>query len=323
MNGCIKCGQCIQACMYDLEDFPGPRRLAVEYPRINETSDKAYLCTTCGRCESVCPSQLSLTQAVIKMREMIYPSVNEGHRKVLELAEKTNHSIEPKDYSAPETGRTLFFPGCVGKGRLAARPEEIIKLLTAAGAEPYIPKNTVCCGSPLSKMGADEEAERLVDMNYEILSDAENIVTVCPGCTMMINAHYGINVLHILEFLKDSKLNYAGGDDIKVYLHSPCHLLRGVGPHVMDAAREILNSIPGVTILDCGSEEICCGGGGGVLAAHPDRAFAAADAKAKDAQDAGADLILAPCPFCAVNLRRPKRVKTMEFSEFLAARLSL
>lgn len=324
MNGCIKCGECLTAChayKHLKNEFSGPRRLAVEYPRFKDTSEEAFVCTTCGYCEEVCPSELSITRAIIQMRCSMYPPQNEGQRKVLELAQRTNHSVEPKEYNAPETGKTLLFPGCVGKGRLAGRPEEVIKLLAAAGAEPYINPGLVCCGSPLSKMGAAEEVERLKNINYPILSEAENVVTVCPGCTTMINKSYGINALHILEYLQDADLNFIDGDDVRVYLHHPCHLSRGVGPHAMDIAKDILESMPGVTVLDCGSEKDCCGGGGGVLAAYPREAYATADLKAKEAQEAGADLIVAPCPFCAVNLRRPKRLKAVEMSEFLCSRL--
>lgn len=91
----------------------------------------------------------------------------------------------------------------------------------------------------------------------------------------------------------------------------------------MDAARKILERVPGVTILDCGGEEDCCGGGGGVLAAYPREAYDTAARKAKVAVAAGADLIIAPCPFCAVNLRRPKLLPALELSEFLASRLKL
>ena len=197
----------------------------------------------------------------------------------------------------------------------------VLKLLAAAGAEPYINPGLVCCGSPLSKMGAVEEVERLKNINYPILAEAEQVVTICPGCTTMINKSYGINALHILEFLEDAELNFIDGDNVRIYLHHPCHLSRGVGPHVMDIARNILEKVPGVTVLDCGSEEDCCGGGGGVLAAYPREAYATADLKAREAQEAGADLIVAPCPFCAVNLRRPKRLKAVEMSEFLCSRL--
>ncbi|WP_400260160.1 (Fe-S)-binding protein [Candidatus Methanomassiliicoccus intestinalis] len=324
MNGCLKCGSCLAVChAYQHQQFPGPRRLAVEFPRFQEVSAETYICTTCGRCEAVCPAELPLTQAIIRMRGSMFPPTNAGQQKVLELAARTNHAVEIRDYTAPTEGKTLLFPGCVGKGGLAGRPEAVIKLLTAAGAEPYIDPALVCCGSPLAKMGAEEEAERLQNINHPLLAAADKVVTVCPGCTTTLNKTYGINALHILEYLEDVSLPFIDGDEVRVYLHHPCHLARGVGPHTMDAARKILERVPGVTILDCGGEEDCCGGGGGVLAAYPREAYDTAARKAKVAVAAGADLIIAPCPFCAVNLRRPKLLPALELSEFLASRLKL
>jgi Fe-S oxidoreductase len=89
----------------------------------------------------------------------------------------------------------------------------------------------------------------------------------------------------------------------------------------MDMARDLLRAVPGVWVVEYEGEDDCCGGGGGVASSRPDVAEEMARRKVRSARRAGADMILAPCPFCVVNLRRAGSIAVEDLTEFLAGRL--
>ncbi|MEM0448500.1 MAG: heterodisulfide reductase-related iron-sulfur binding cluster [Methanomassiliicoccales archaeon] len=97
----------------------------------------------------------------------------------------------------------------------------------------------------------------------------------------------------------------------------PCHLKRTLGPHVMDYATEIVQNLPGVRLVEMEEPDRCCGGGGGVLAGHPEVSLTLAKAKVMSALEAKAEVLVAPCPFCVINIRRAGGLEVKDFVPFL------
>jgi Fe-S oxidoreductase len=64
----------------------------------------------------------------------------------------------------------------------------------------------------------------------------------------------------------------------------------------------------------------CCGGGGGLLSGYPDIAMDLAKTKIEDAKTSGADVVLAPCPFCVLNLKQAGGMDVMDLIEFVSFR---
>ncbi len=329
-NRCIKCGACQSVCpvlrLEGRETFPGPRRLAVEvsrFSRENSTlSSPLEMCTSCAQCESACPSRLPLTDAVMLMR-VRHGARSEGGDRMLRNSRQFGRTIAPvSSMRAPSEGSTLFFPGCVGEARTASSVQAAIDLLLSTGDRTYVPDRWSCCGSPLEKIGERREAERLRSINAPLLEAAEAVVTACPGCAVQLRRSNGVEALHVLEYLYESitpaRLRLRSSRLLTVALHSPCHLLRTVGPHTIDYARELLASVPGLRVVDM-DDEGCCGGGGGVASARPDLALRMARQRVDSAQRAGAEVLLAPCPFCVVNLGRAGGVEVRELTSFLAS----
>ncbi len=336
IDGCIKCGACVRECpvlrQEGRERFPGPRRLAVEAPRFNAElaalRDPPFLCTTCARCSSVCPSSLPLPEALVRVRALQWEgSRPEGQRRLLENVDRTLRTVllEQEGAAAPEEGDLAFFPGCIAHGRLPEETAASLALLRASGARPYVPKGWACCGSPLEKIGERGRLERVRQTNLELLSEVDEVVTSCPGCTVQLRNAYHKDAWHILEYLHRTGLPDRAfaprTPPVKVTLHRPCHLSRVVGPHTMDMARELLEMVPGVTVVEHEGEDECCGGGGGVASSRPEVSVRMAERKLRSARRSGADLLLAPCPFCVLNLRRAGGMEVQELSVFLAGML--
>lgn len=328
-DGCIKCGACQSVCpvmrLEGYQRFPGPRRLAVEAPRFSRElaalSGPLQMCTSCAQCESACPSRLPITDAIMRLRARFGTST-EGGERMLRNVRQHGRTVAPVSRSmAPTEGSALFFPGCIGEARTPLSVQMTLDLLLAVGDGIYIPERWHCCGSPLQKIGAQDEANRLRDLNTSILEGAEEVITACPGCAVQLWRANGVEALHVLEYLYESitpsRLRWRSPRPMTVAIHSPCHLVRSVGPHTIDYARELLASVDGLRVVDM-DDEGCCGGGGGVASARPELAARMARRRTDSATRAGAEVLLAPCPFCVVNLERAGGLKVQDLTSFLA-----
>jgi len=337
-DACIKCGSCLRACPITAiageRAYPGPRAIAVDAPRFSSNlewlRDPLQLCTTCSKCLEACPSRLDLPQSIIRMRGELYRpgDLRDGHARLVRNIDMHRRAVEPIDprvgWKARKKGSVLYFPGCIEGERLSTACRDTLRLLDKEGGNPFVPPSWACCGSPLEKIGDMARLKKMIEANRPLMEGRDSVVTSCPGCTVQLSKNYGIQPLHTIEFLYESvglkRMKWkAPPGHLRVALHHPCHLVRSVGAHVMDYAHEILSSIPGVTVVEMEEEDACCGGGGGVASSRPSLASSLASLKMRRAREAGASLVLAPCPFCVVNLKKVGEAE--EFVSFLSAHL--
>ena len=146
-----------------------------------------------------------------------------------------------------------------------------------------------------------------------------------------------VKILHITEFIEqlieEGTLKLENEVPMTVTYHDPCHLGRlaepwihweGVEKKVMgqmivhdppkvyrrgangvyDTPRNILQSIPGVKLLEMDrirEYAWCCGAGGGVIDAYPDFAQWTANERLKEAEGTGAEAIVSACSWCERN----------------------
>lgn len=174
----------------------------------------------------------------------------------------------------------------------------------------------------------------------------KTIVTSCSDCYHAFKVLYpkiglstDIRVCHITEFLEQligqGRIKVQKRVDKRVTYHDPCHLGRMGEPWkpwngkiitdpnnrimheprkewrkgtdgVYEAPRNVLNSIPGLRLLEM--ERIkeyswCCGAGGGVIDAYPDYSMATARERIREARDTGAEAVVTACPWCIRNFR--------------------
>jgi Fe-S oxidoreductase len=327
MDRCIKCGLCLRACpTYPLikGNFPGPREVAavpLRHPGMDV--EDLLLCSMCYRCRSVCPSAIDLPEAMMRMRLEAAPSSREGHQRMLERIAVHGRSVDGPASMTRKGSGVLFFPGCVSPARLPNGHAAVLDVLDAAGLDPFIPEGLVCCGSPVRKIGEVEKAEGLRQRNLSILESADQVVASCPGCVGELNEHYGIPALHTVEALYEArhKLKARHSAPIKVALHHPCHLSRGVGAHTKEQSAQLLMALPGVHLVEMDDPSSCCGGGGGLMSGYPESSLDLATSKANDAKGSGAEVLVAACPFCVLSLRRIPDLKVVGLEEFILSKL--
>jgi glycolate oxidase iron-sulfur subunit len=89
--------------------------------------------------------------------------------------------------------------------------------------------------------------------------------------------------------------------ELRVAYHDACHLAHAQG--IREEPRELLRSIPGMELLEVGTEaEICCGSAGIYNLLYPQAAGDLGERKARNLLSTGADAVAAANPGCAAQL---------------------
>lgn len=167
------------------------------------------------------------------------------------------------------------------------------------------------------------------------------LVTPCADCYACFKVLYDkigkkleIEVFHITQYLEkliqEGKLKLKRPLPLKATYHDPCHLGRLGEPWihwegkeykpamqiilhdppkkyrrgtngVYDAPRNVLQSIPGLKLIEMyriREYAWCCGAGGGVIDAYPDFATWTGAERLREAKAVGAEAIVSACPWC-------------------------
>ena len=223
-----------------------------------------------------------------------------------------------KDLSkGKEKAEVLFYPGCTYAydPRITENIRDIAVLMHEAGIDFGILGNAEkCCGSTAFNLGYVKVLEKYGAANIETFNNlgVKTIVTPCAGCYNTIKNVYAQlgaceyevkhSVVILAELVKQGKLKPTRPIDTMVTYHDPCHL--GRHGEIYDAPREILQSIPGLKLIEMDrirEYAFCCGGGGGARTGKLDFALATARRRVDEAEETGAELLVTACPFCEQN----------------------
>jgi glycolate oxidase iron-sulfur subunit len=210
-------------------------------------------------------------------------------------------------------GRIGFFPGCAIEQFQPDIGSATVHVLEALGYEVVTPAGLVCCGRPFLSLGDRSAAEELARKNHDIFTslDVDTIVTSCASCGLTFKKDYPtllapsgrepVRVQDIHEFLagKTDDLDLSPVT-MKVTWHDPCHLGRGQG--LSKTGREVLLAIPGIELVEMKHPDRCCGFGGVMRVSHPALSGTIGEAKAKDIAGTKADVVIAGCPGCRMQI---------------------
>lgn len=212
----------------------------------------------------------------------------------------------------------LYFRGCTAREKETNIQIATEKLLNLAGIDYHILDDEACCGSVLLRTGFNDEAEKQMAKNTEVLKN-EKILTSCAGCYKTLKEDYDdLDVIHISQLLdvliNDGKLEF-DKIDFDVTYHDSCHLGRHM--EVYDEPRNVIKSVANLVEMENIREEsLCCGAGGGVKSAYPEIAGEMARARLKQAKDTNCRTLVTPCPFCKLNLENDD-LEVLDITEFL------
>jgi len=370
-DACTRCGECTSTCptggeaqdvelvtprgkILRLREFYlkqyglrarmlGAKEISKE--QLEELANRAYECTICGQCKTVCPAHLDTIEMWENMREFLVANglaPLPAHEQIIKSIENyDNPWMQPRTQRSRWSKRiekevkikdalrdhpeVLYFVGCTAAYDPNIRDMAVnsVRALAKAGVDfGTLGNEEGCCGSTLLRTGLLESAKKMASKNIEMFERAKPsmIVTSCAGCYKTLRQDYpkvgkvNAKVIHITQYLTElidsGKLKMNKRVQGVATFHDPCHLGRHNGIYVQP--RKILEAIPGLKLVEMErnrEEARCCGAGGGVKSAFPELAQKISLLRVEDAEKTGADMLVTSCPFCYQSLKAAIEVK--------------
>ena len=191
------------------------------------------------------------------------------------------------------------------------------------------------------KVGAADVVADLTKKNTEMFLGAgvSKILTISPHCLNSFRKNYeGLNKIETVhstelldELIQKGAIKPVNSLDLKVTYHDPCYL--GRHSSVYDAPRRILNSIPGVTLIEMQNSRersFCCGGGSGGPWKDRIGKESLGEVRIKEAIGTGAGVIATACPYCIRQLNEAiaklgvgNKIKVQDITELLLQSVDL
>lgn len=327
LKDCIECLACVSVCpAVTVTKFLGPTAMRQEMRLALDPRDSGdritdavrnglFTCTTCQACWKVCPKEIEIpAKAIEKLRAHanrkgltlprhleVAALIKETGRSVPRTAEsfleKMSGTLEPY---GPVKVTVGFFVGCLYNYRQQQSALDAMEVLRRNGIRIIIPKEQVCCGSPLIRTGQPDYVDTLQKRNIEAFKSRgiDLVLTMCAGCGTTLKNDYKtpFKVIDINELLTQYGIEPPARLPIKATYHDPCHLMRGQS--IRDQPRELIRQV--VDLVEMPS--ICCGSGGGVRSGNPDEAAALGSRRGEDIKKTGAEIVITSCPFCEFHI---------------------
>ena len=172
-----------------------------------------------------------------------------------------------------------------------------------------------CCGESVRKAGNNELFETLAKSNIQAFQEAgvKEVVLTSPHCYVTFKDEYPalggeFKVVHFTQYLAglidQGRLAFQREYPKRVVYHDPCYLGRHSG--IYDEPRKVLESIPGLTLLDemnARENSLCCGGGGGRIWMETKKEERFSDILVEQAVELGAEVLATACPYCILNFK--------------------
>jgi Fe-S oxidoreductase/coenzyme F420-reducing hydrogenase delta subunit len=341
---CVECGKCTTVCpVAKLDPNFAPRTVvlrAMEGIVDNIAKDKdIWSCNTCEQCNTMCPYKVDYSGFIRGMREEAAeygaaPLCSQGGlihgvQRMMAKADLKQNRLGwvDKDMKITDKGDVLYFVGCLPhydaifyeRQDLSLQKicKSAVKIMNKAGIVPVVSNDEKCCGHDLNWTGNEEDFEKLMEHNLELIkkSGAKKVVFSCPECYRTFKMDYQdlagdleFEIVHIADFVKqladsgELKLHAAQESSFTFSYHDSCRLGRHSG--IYDSPRELAKAFSGAKFVEMENTKdkaICCGVS----------AWSNCNANAKkmqvdrvvEAKKLGADRLLMFCPKCQIHFK--------------------
>ncbi len=341
---CVECGKCTTVCpipKYDSEFAPRTIVLkAMEGIVENIAHDKdIWTCVTCEQCNAMCPYKVDYSGFIRGMREEALhfgaaPLCSQGGlihavQRIMASSDLKQNRLKwiKDDMKVADKGDVFYFVGCLPHYDAIFRDREglaltkicesAIMLMNRAGVVPVVSNDEKCCGHDLNWVGEQDEFEKLMDFNLDLIkkSGAKKVVFTCPECYRTFNMDYrdfvdelGFEVQHISDYLKELietgtlKVDQEQKEKFRFTYHDSCRLGRHSG--IYDSPRDLATVFQGCDFIEMPNTKdkaICCGVSGwsncnsNIKKMQIERMI--------EAKKTGADKMLLFCPKCQIHMR--------------------
>jgi glycolate oxidase iron-sulfur subunit len=198
--------------------------------------------------------------------------------------------------------RVGLLTGCVQSVLFGEVNRASARVLSAYGYEVTAPY-TGCCGALALHAGRREQGLELARRTAEAFAEAgaETIVTNAAGCgSHLKDAHLDLPVVDISEALVAGNAPELQPLDLRVCFQESCHL--GHAQRVREQPRRLLQSIPGLELVEPAEQELCCGSAGIYNLVQPEAARTLGDRKAAHVLATKPDVYVSANPGCLLQV---------------------
>jgi glycolate oxidase iron-sulfur subunit len=210
--------------------------------------------------------------------------------------------------------------GCVQRVFFSDVHEATVRVLTAEGCEVFAPAAQACCGALPAHAGQEQDAQafarRVIDAFERARVDV--VVSNAAGCGSTLKSYgrllrddpayaeraaaFAARCKDISEVLAELEPRATRHPlPLRVAYQDACHLRHAQG--VKAQPRSLLNSIPGLEVLETHEPEMCCGSAGIYNIIEPEAARELGDRKVRNVLDTGADVLATSNPGCLLQIR--------------------
>jgi glycolate oxidase iron-sulfur subunit len=204
-------------------------------------------------------------------------------------------------------GTVALLSGCVQDRWFHGVNLATIRVLARNGWRVIVPKGQACCGALAAHNGRLAVARRLARRARHAFRAADVVVVNAAGCAAHMASYEellpgsGLPVREVTAFLHDEGLTGSSGPlEATVAYHDACHALRALKIH--DQPRALLETIPGLTLVEIPDGDRCCGAAGIYNVTQPEAAGALGREKAEAVASTGATIVASANPGCSMQL---------------------
>ena len=219
----------------------------------------------------------------------------------------------------------------------------MVEVLERVGVRCEFPEAQTCCGQPMYNTGFQSQAREMARRWLRVFAPTRGYIVAPSGsCVDMVHHHYvqlfpkgtleyaqAVDVVERTYELSQFLVRVLGVTDVgavfphKVTYHASCHGLRGLG--LREEPKALLGAVRGLELVSMSQEETCCGFGGAFSVIYPEVSRSMMEAKVRDIEATGAEVVTAGDAGCLMNIagglkKAGSKVRAMHLAEILAAR---
>ena len=246
--------------------------------------------------------------------------------------------------------KIALFSGCSINYLFPSIGEATVRLLGRNGFSVTLPKRQTCCGLPAYGSGDIETARSLARRNMDVFSkrESDSMIVPCDSCYYFLKEGYlklfpgdeavkafsqkivspSIFFLNLMDRLTDRPKDptKAGepprsqGRPWRLTYHDSCHLRRGM--KIYQEPRRLLQSLPGVELVEMKEPSRCCGMAGSFNLVDYGLSQKILGHKLEAIEAAKTDGVVTGCVGCFMQLQdglhqRKTKTKAVHFMEVL------
>ena len=228
-------------------------------------------------------------------------------------------SVEPFEPVDEVTARVGLLSGCIMPLAQAPTMEAAVRVLTHNGCRVVVPPDQICCGALNLHGGDRDQAQRMARRNIDAFLNAgiDALVVASAGCGSTMKEYGDLladdpayaerahrlssMVVDITEYLAELPLKPPTGTlSMRVTYQDACHLAHA--QRITAAPRRVLQSIPGLELVEMENPSRCCGAAGLYSSLQRRMSKRLLENKVGSVVDTEAEVVAIANPGCMIQL---------------------